>query len=86
MQALGHWLGGGSWKVSIALRQFGQQNDSPVRVRIVERSTIATPHSTQVGAPLGGSAPPRSIAAAQLGQQKILSPRTTWVVGSEIGI
>jgi hypothetical protein len=86
LETLGHLLGGGSWKVSIALRQFGQQNDSPARVRIVERSTIATPHSTQVGASFGGSALPRSIAAAQLGQQNVLSPRTTWVVGSEIGI
>jgi hypothetical protein len=42
---------------------------------MVERSTIATPHSAQRGT-LESTLPPR-IAAAQLGQQKICSPWTT---------
>jgi hypothetical protein len=53
----------------------------------VDSSTIGTPHSAQHSAARGpGSDARPDAAAAQFPQQKVLPPRLTSVVGSEIGI
>jgi hypothetical protein len=75
---------------TITAAQFAQQKTRLPRVSIVRSSTMGVPQWLQRGTGRRdngrGSDPPAtcSMASAQLVQQNVRSPWTTWVVGSVI--
>jgi hypothetical protein len=76
--------------VAVAEAQFAQQNASSPRETIDVSTTIGTSQCAQRRLPVcerdrrSVPEPCCSIAAEQLEQQNVISPWTTWVVGSEM--